>query len=677
MRLLYKIRQPVTLYVLLTVLAVISYGKISSRGGYADDFPFANYAASQSYLEGVLNWKQEINSRISQSVILLGLLHLSDLDNLESYNWTMFHGIGILAFLISLFFINCIFVIVEVPARSRFIALLFFALHPIKNQALLWPCCISGYIIPFMIFSLATWLYLARAKVMQERVWSLLIVFSLLSFVVMSIEQLLPLIVFIVLLRLLMYSSGRRLLVMNLSGLIMVVSAFLVTALFSKNLKLSHGSYSEWNLLQIVTHAFEIFIGAARQILEHPIRIFLDNYYWDALLESAGSVLFLVAVITLLILMVIFAYQMTKNNFDKAPMRKLIMIAICGSLMFLVTISPLIVVDYYLPPRVLFIPFLGIALVIGAMFEMLWQKCILNWLRYAVIILIGGVTAIFILINLLDQNGLAKYWSMEKSIIKDIQQMKHEVPSHSEINLFNIPQIKDPMPSFVNNFAFPSITNMMFDDKTITGSTLVDISDVYPISEALNAQESTTLATPGDHVVCFWQKNSLIRIQGLQLQKVALIKTGNIEWQQILDLWKTNPKTKNIKGYYYPIIHEKNYKGGYSIQINSPIVLPETGMILLPTKIEIGKNKNVRLRLIIHAKRSGRPIENYDRPIADFSGFKSENGGLEKTIIISKIKDLELISISLSGRNGILQPDPADSSEQNNHLQGFVPIKFF
>ncbi len=658
--------------ILLIILVVISYGDITSRGGYLDDFSFVCYTKSQSYLEAVWNWSQHYNSRISQGVILPGLLTLSDLDKPGTYNWSMFHCIGILAFLVSLFFINRILVVVNVPMRARLVTLLIFALHPVKNQALLWPATIAGYVIPFMIFSLATWFYLARAKMVQEKVWSLLVAFSLILFSVLAIEQLLPLAVFIVVLRLLMFPAERRHLVLNLSGLVVVISSFVASALLGKTAE-KVSNRSGLDLLQLVTHAFETSVSAVKRILEHPIQIALDRYYWDALLEAAGNILFPVAVIVLLILMAVIALRKAECGIDKAPMLKLVLVAACGGLLFLVTLSPLMVVNYYLPLRALYIPLLGAAIVTGAMFEMLWQKCFQNWLRNTVVALTGGITVVFILINLLDQHGMDKYWSMEKSIIKTLQQIKHEVPSNTEINLYNIPKTVAPVAGIVDYFTFPSITNWVFNDETVTGSTLVDLSDVYPIHETLNVNENVNFATPDDHVVLFWQNNGLTCIEGLQLQKIPSTIVENYKWHQILKIGSTHPEREKIHGFYYPVVHEKNYGGGYKIQIKNPIVSSGTDVIFLPTKIKVGSNKNERLRLIVHVKRAGKPVKAYDQSVAYFAGFTAETGGFKKTIIIPEVKDIELISISLSGSSGILQSDIGNDLP----FKGLVPINFF
>ncbi len=87
--------------------------------------------------------------------------------------------------------------------------------------------------------------------------------------------------------------------------------------------------------------------------------------------------------------------------------------------------------------------------------------------------------------------------------IKPLQKIKNEVPSNTEINLYNIQKTVAPVPGFVDYFTFPSITNWVFYDETVTGSTLVGLSDVYPIHKSLDVNEDINFVTPGDHVVLF------------------------------------------------------------------------------------------------------------------------------------------------------------------------------
>ena len=110
------------------LITLLTSSRIWERGGYADDFAFLDYTLSRSYLEAVSQWSSTFNSRFSQGVLLPGIINMLAGDQPGTFNWILYHGLGVAGILLTLYFFYRLLDVVGVPGRIAGLACLLFAL---------------------------------------------------------------------------------------------------------------------------------------------------------------------------------------------------------------------------------------------------------------------------------------------------------------------------------------------------------------------------------------------------------------------------------------------------------------------------------------------------------------------------------------------------------------------
>ncbi|MCK4824078.1 hypothetical protein KA005_50460, partial [bacterium] len=359
--------------VILILSTVISYGYFWTRGGYGDDFVFLAYSTSHSYGDAVRHWGDSFNSRISQGVVMPLLMKGLAGSNPEGFHWGIFHGIGIIALFLTVFLMNEILRIFNIPWRVRLIACLFFALHPIKNEAIFWPAAIVGYVLPFLVFLFASRIYLARAKQGDETTTSLIVVFILILFSMFSIEQLVPLFSVLVLIRLLFFKAPRIQIMSNLLGLILLAVIFIiVTSSGSTTDRIEQHPFP--GIASLPTQIMSVLSNSSVDVLNYPFRILLDSYYWKELLSVVIGFDFLLVAISLIFLFWLLTHRVSPENCNPNFTPKMLRpLFLAGFIIWTITLSPFMVTSYYIPNRALYIPLFGFSIMVAVLYEYIFQ----------------------------------------------------------------------------------------------------------------------------------------------------------------------------------------------------------------------------------------------------------------------------------------------------------------
>jgi len=172
----------------LLLLAWLSYGDVTGRGLYADDFVFGWLAETHTYTEAVAYWHREVpaGGRLLLAVITPVVYGAFCTPELLESHFGAFH-----AFLVAIHFVNTL-LLWWLARRYRLgpvasgVAALLFLLHPAKDRAVLWPAAAYGYGIPLLLFLLG-W-HCLRETGPRGRGW-LVAAYALWAAAALAIEQ--------------------------------------------------------------------------------------------------------------------------------------------------------------------------------------------------------------------------------------------------------------------------------------------------------------------------------------------------------------------------------------------------------------------------------------------------------------------------------------------------------
>ena len=622
-------------FFLVILVTLLSYGTIWSRGGYADDFNFLAYSSGKGYLEAVVGW--QANARFSQAIVMPLLMQGLAGDTPLDFHWEVFHAIGIGAFLLCILFFNGILKTTGASWILRVTSCLVFAIYPIKNEALLWPSTIVGYVIALMVFLGAVWFYFATAKKQKESAYSLLITGFLFLFALFFIEQLAPLLVLVVFFRLILF--GRR------PGSVLA-NGFMLTSLFAIFIWANYFSAASEKLhrysgetVSLVSNILNVLQKSFAAVTVYPARIVFDPYYWPSLKGVLLSPAFWLACVTLIVLGWILikgigASQPGTAKSRISPWR----FFLGGGLIWVAAFSPFMVISYYLPDRVYFIPLLGLSLMAGAVMELIvsshrW------WMSRLLVVLLVSAGCVFVLINQYSERDFEKQWNDQKKVMETLAGMERELEPGDVINLVNFPKEIGPAPEFVNWFAFNGMLKWMFPGLDLKGYTQRGFFSIFPLPGIQETTGATVLSLKKNEKLLVWldDTENLRKVDALRLGAVASSKAS------------TDDKSKEqLIGELVDIGLKSAVAHGFQITIDRVLLLDEARLCVLSLGVRSVKPGNWKTRLIVHARMQDGSMRPYDLTLTKKDvGTAGNNDWLRAEVQVSDCDKLKEVRVGL------------------------------
>ena len=565
-------------------------------------------------------------------------------SNPESFHWEIFHAVGILAFLLTVLLMNKILQIFNIPWRVRLIACLFFALHPVKNEAILWPAAIVGYVLPFLVFLFASWIYLVWAKQGRETITSLIVVLILILFSIFSIEQLVPLFSVLVFVRLLFFKPPRIQMMSNILGFILLTAIFAIVT-FSGATAERIERHPFPSIASLPTHIMSVLSNSSVGILSYPFRILLDSCYWRELLSVViGFDFLLVAILlTFLFWLLIRHFSSESCNLNLTP-KMLRALFLVGFIIWIITLSPFMVTSYYIPNRALYIPLFGFSIMVAVLYEYIFQNVGKRWQKIALAAGLTGFLGIFVLINIYTQNDFEKEWRVEKQIITYLANTKKEILPNTEINLLNLSYAS---PSLRNDYALNGIAQWIFQGKNISGSTLKNLSEIFSFPIDFNSSDCIELSPQKNNWVLFWSDDHLVRVK-----KIHLFHNQNNVPKQIMNVVKAPRGTKqpvDLEALVLPLDMSAQYDN-YEVKAKDIIFLKQLDIGLLRISIKGNGIADNRLRLLVHANYEGTKLP-YDQNVSSRTGFQFQGKECTRDFFIKDFSKLKSLEISLTKKD--------------------------
>jgi hypothetical protein len=636
----------------ILLLIILSYGRIMTRGGYADDFSFLAYSTSNTYLDAALGWISTFNSRISQGIMMPVLLKGLSTNSITGFHWGLLHAIGLSAFLATMVFIYRIFSLFNIPGHVSFVALSIFALNPVKNEALLWPATIVGYILPLCLFSAASWLYFSSAKhdtatAAKIAGYSLLFVFSILS-----IEQLLPLFLVVVAIRMIFLALNRKQFVANLTGTFLVIAIFALVTFAGKTTE-RIDRFTALDLASIPAHIMNILAGSVIEILGYTPRILLDPYYHPDLFSAAFSAGYILSIAAIIIISVWF-YRSMDTVPGKSPHNKRMpmYLVAAGTCIWISSLTPFMVLSYYVPARSLYIPSLGVALVAAALFGYIYAK-LQNGIPRAVLSSAFSVLlAAYVLINLYSEQDFAHQWENEKLIIDFVDSKKDRIPVGTELAIFNVPHSEGPTPGFVNRYTFNGMLNWIAPERKLQGHTLKDFSDIYRIPESISQYTRYSVPPLDNYWALLWTPESVLRLGNIKLVREQNDLQAHEPGMDTGDFEYSGSQAVDLTGLVRPINQAGQYNNDMSIHVNTMIIMPQIDSGLVQVSVDGTDITEDKYRLVLHALHQDGSSKPYDLTLSREKGFRESATGLSKYVFINDFFSVSSLQFSLTTISG-------------------------
>ena len=641
-----------TWFLLLTVLFLVglSYGRIMTRGGYADDFAFLAYSTTNSYMDAALGWISTFNSRISQGIIMPLLLKGLSSNHPSGFHWGIYHAIGLAAFAITIVYIYRVLSLFNIPWHVSFVAISIFALNPVKNEALLWPATIVGYILPLCFFVVATWLYFDRAKrntntLLVRIIYSFLFVISILS-----IEQLLPLFVVVVAIRLVFLGFSQRQLVANLSAILLVASIFLLITISGRTTE-RIDRFTAIDIGSVPSHIVNVLAGSVIEILGHAPRILLDPYYHSELSSAALSAGYIFSAFVIISSAAWFSRRLVGMP-GKTPgsTRILVLLVVTGIIIWFSSLSPFMVLSYYVPARSLYIPSLGAALIAGAVFGYICIILQQRWQRAVMVSAFSFLLAVYVLINRYSEQDFALQWENEKLIIDYIDANKDQIPEGTELAIFNVPRTHGPTPGFVNRYAFNGMVNWIAPGRNLEGHTLKDFSDIFQIPVDISQHNQYSVHPQENYWALLWTPDSVMRLGSIKLlrdQNALSTAASNVVTSSAES---SGIQPVELSGIIRSVNRSAYYNGDISVHVTSMIIAPQIDSGLVQVSVKGPALMQNKYRLILHARHPDGSSIPYDVTLSPDRGFQEGNTGFSKYFFIENFSCVDTLQISLTSQ---------------------------
>lgn len=582
------------------LITLLTSSRIWERGGYADDFAFLDYTLSRSYLEAVSQWSSTFNSRFSQGVLLPGIINMLAGDQPGTFNWILYHGLGVAGILLTLYFFYRLLDVVGVPGRIAGLACLLFALYPAKAATLFWPATIAAYVLPTMVFTGATWWYLRLVRDGGVGLVRGLALSGLYLFSLFSIEQLAPLFVLVAAIRLVLFRPKRSALWSEgCAGLAIVLIFVLATVAGGTSQRL--GKH-----MTDVIHPFEPLREAGYTLLTYVPRFLLDRYYRgnvaDALAmpEFVGSLLLLVLVC---IWMYQRAYAIPASRTGVLSHTKIVG---AGLLIGFAPLTPFMIIAYGVPVRALYIPLLGLTLAAAALLDAVLLK-MAGWGRAGVLACMVLVGVAAIVVGLSAEVSFRNQWYLAQGIMSEVKELRGGLHQGDRIVLVNLPPEFEMSPGLRNEFAFNGMVRWLNPGRDVTGTTTLSLSEVFCVDYYSEQMQAKLVSQASDHVI-FIRGNEALRVQKITiLQDAAML--NEVPMQRDVSPWVAR---------LIPVNQQVRYGINQYVRVDGLLLLPKLDTAVLSMSVKAPLE--LRQRILVSAYDAADTHSVYDTAIYRTSG---------------------------------------------------------
>ena len=519
---------------ILVLVTILNYGAFYDRGPSADDFCHAKKCFTYSYYDEVADTIQEApGSRLTISFLYPALFRLFSADSLLNFHWEYFHLIGLLFHIGNVVLIYVILGLFDLPAFMRLLVPLLFSIHPIKSEILLW-CTPIGYAISFFIFLLCTYSYLLLAKKNHKdnTIFSLSI-FTVWLIPVFSIEQILPLIPIIMILKYLVFRPKKRTAIIeSLYFIVLTVFYIFVTFIaFSGSTANKVHSMGRDQLLSLdLSHALSSIVMLLYRTLIPPFAYPYNEYVWNQLLSGTflnGINLLTIFVVMLFVSLLLYFARINRNMAkDLATLGTdhYIQLIAIGLLVTLATLSPLLVTGYSFESRTLYIPMLGISLLLVGF--ACWAMRLINQVldkssfkgdATLLAIMFNVIIILFVsfssLTNLTFQGAYAQAWDIKKRFLLTLEENFPSVPSGSEAYIFGLPKKIGPAPVFADPWSLSCVFHATYGQQ-------VEATAMQPVFSMLSESNITNDKTLENIIPLAWSDDDLKPITRIDLIRI-------------------------------------------------------------------------------------------------------------------------------------------------------------
>jgi hypothetical protein len=421
--------------------------------------------------------------------------------------------------------------------------------------------------------------------------------------------------------------------------------------------------------------AVEVVLGAFQDLLASAPRILLDPFFREdivAAVLSAGFVVALLATIALFLLMRRTAAA------EHPTARTLLWTLVSGLAVFLAALSPFMVISYYIPARALYLPSLGLALMVGSFAAWSTRFLRAQVSRNFFAGTVASVTLLFVLINQYAQHDFARGWELEKGIIEALASERNAIPEGTEISIHNIPRNFGPTPDFHNRFALNGIINWLAPGRSLSGTTLRDFSDVFALPEDVSAVTHSKIYPSERDWILLWSPIGIYRIATLVLERDG---HNNDSLPTAVDQSGTRPsriESIQLKGSVTPLELQARYDGDLQVGLSGIITNKHFDLALLPVTIAGTAALERKLHLYAHAHHTNGIKVPYDASVSERGGFTAQTDGYTKYLFLRNWSSIEKVRISLADSyHGRLTPGGNKRAEIEKPTFSPAYIEFF
>jgi hypothetical protein len=151
---------PVLGLLVVTLTVVLSYGAVWTRSLQGDDFCMGSIANAGGYWEAVSYWLNHINGRWLLALGQIEMFRLPGFTDPVTGPWWVYHAAIVLIRLATVVLLMRVLVRIGLPQGAAIAAALWFGLHPVSSEALLWLAAAYGYVPSTLLLLILVLLYL-------------------------------------------------------------------------------------------------------------------------------------------------------------------------------------------------------------------------------------------------------------------------------------------------------------------------------------------------------------------------------------------------------------------------------------------------------------------------------------------------------------------------------------